>query len=71
MIKGCALLDDKLKELGIKAKVDEKKAEGGTKESFALEVDKSDRGERKRSTTQGRSFVEVTKAEKCQNPSMI
>ena len=48
-------------------------AKGRTKELVALEVDKygGGGGGRKRSTLQGKSFAEVTKAEKCQNPRMI
>ena len=82
MIKGWALLANKLREFGgVKGMVDKEKAKGGIKELVALEVNKSSGGwgvggwgvwgARKRSTMQGRSFAKVTKAKKCQNPRMI
>ena len=71
LIKGWALLADKLRELGFKGTGDEGKAKGGIKELVALEVDKSGGEERKRSTLQGRSFADVMKVEKCLNLRMI
>ena len=44
MIKGWALLGDKLREFGVKGMVDEEKAKGRIKELVALEVDRSGGG---------------------------
>ena len=51
LIKGWVLLADKLKEFGIKGKIDERKNKGETNE-----MDEHIEGERKRSFPQGKSL---------------
>ena len=62
LIKGWVVLADKLREFGIKGKLDERKNKGETKE-----MDEHVEGERKRSFPQGKSFVEIMKDERWKN----
>ena len=60
------MLADKLRELGIQGKIDERKIKGETKEK-----EEHVEGERKRSLQHGKSFAEIVKDERWKNSNPI
>ena len=71
MIKGWVLLVAKLIELGIKGKTEERRDAVGNKELLATQERRIIEDENDGSFFRGRSFVEVTKAERSHSPNMI
>ena len=71
LIKGWVLLVAKLIELGIKGKTEERRDAVGNKELLATQERRVIEDENDGSLFPGKSFVEVTKAERSHSPNMI